>query len=102
MPPVSPFNVKVERTDPGDKMTVSWDIMTPEEAWGFIISYTVSYKKAEDESGKRQSMEKTASSTDSTLPIEDLDPGQDYIVTMWANTRAGMGKQSEPISTKGR
>ena len=96
MPPVPPSNIKVE-LDSNTKIIVTWDLLNPEEAWGFVTSYTVSYKKATDsDNGKEMSV----SGTDNSLQIGDLDPNQDYIIVMWANTTAGMGQRSKAISTK--
>jgi fibronectin type 3 domain-containing protein len=98
VPPVPPSNIKVEaESDTGTKLTVTWDALTPEEAWGFVTYYTVSYKKPTDfDTG----MEMSVSSTKNSLQIEGLDPNQDYVIVMWANTTTGMGQQSKPISTK--
>ena len=86
--------------DSGTKIRVSWDPLTPEEAWGFVTSYAVSYKK-DGESRKRQTMEKTVPGTESSTIIEGLDPNQDYFVSVRANTKAGMGNLSKPTSIKG-
>lgn len=99
-PPVSPSNIKVEKTDSGTKLGVSWDLMSPEDAWGFVVSYTVSYSK--DDERKRQGMEKTVPGTQNSIIIEDVDPSNDYSVVVWASTKTGMGKQSEATLTKGR
>ena len=99
-PPVSPSNIKVEKTDSGTKLGVSWDFMSPEDAWGFVVSYTVSYSK--DNECKRQGMEKTIPGTQNSIIIEDVDPRNDYSVVVWASTKTGMGKQSEATLTKGR
>lgn len=72
--------------------------MTPEEAQGFVISYTVSYKKEELQSD--EGLEKTVPGNRNSLFIDDLDSNQGYIIVMWANTTAGMGQSSKPISTK--
>ena len=98
MPPVPPSNIKAE-LDSNTKLTVTWDLLTPEEAWGNVTSYTVSYKKAtEPGNGK----EKTVSDTDNSLQIGDLEPDENYIIVMWANTTAGMGQNSKAleVSTK--
>ena len=96
MPPVPPSNIKVE-PDSNSKLTVTWDLLTPEEAWGFVTNYSVSYKKA-TESGNGIVMSVPA--TDNSVQIGDLDPNQDYVIVVWANTAAGMGQQSKPFSTK--
>ena len=98
VPPVPPSNIKVE-VESSTKLTVTWDLLTPEEAWGFVTSYTVSYKKA---IGSGSDVEMSVTGTKNTLQIGDLDPNQDYIIVMWANTSAGMGQQSKPLSTKSK
>ena len=97
MPPVAPSNIKVE-VESDTKITVSWDRLTPEDAWGFVLSYTVSYKKEEEDTGK--STEKTVDGTMNSVQIDNLDTNQGYIIVMWANTTAGMGQTSQQISTK--
>ena len=99
-PPVSPSNVKANKIDSGTKISVSWDPLTPEQAWGFVTSYTISYTK-EGEPQKRQTSEKTVPGSESSTVIEDLDPNQDYSVSVRGDTKAGAGKVSEPASTKG-
>lgn len=98
VPPVPPSNIKVE-AESDTKLTVTWDALTPEEAWGFVTYYTVSYKKATD-SETGLGVEMSVSGTKTSLQIEGLDPNQDYIIVMWANTTAGMGQQSKSITTK--
>lgn len=68
--------------------------MTPEEARGFVVSYTISYKKDE---GTADATEKTVDNTATFFLIDDLDPDQGYYIEMWANTAAGMGQKSIPI-----
>ena len=99
-PPVSPSNVKVDKIDSGTKISVSWEPLTPEQAWGFVTSYTISYSK-EGESRKRQTSEKTVPGNKNSTIIEGLDPNQDYSVSVRADTKAGAGKVSELTSTKG-
>ena len=103
MPPVSPSNIKVERIDSGTKMRVSWDPLTPEQAWGFVTNYTVSYyRKKSEERRKRQTLVKIIPGTDSSTIIEDLNPNYEYSVSVRADTKAGSGKASEPLSLQGR
>ena len=99
-PPVSPSNINVEKIESGTKIEVTWDLLTPEEAFGFVLSYIISYQK-EDHSRKRQIMHKTVPGTQNSVVIEDIDPNADYDVFVSASTKAGVGKQSEPSSTKG-
>lgn len=99
-PPASPSNIKVEKIDSGTRLGVSWDFMTPEDAWGFVVSYTVAYSK--EAKRKRQEMEKTVPRTQNSIIIDDVDPNNDYSVVVWASTKIGMGKRSEATSTKGR
>ena len=96
MPPVAPSNIKAE-AETDSKITVTWNLLSPEEAQGFVLSYTVSYKA---ESGLDDSMEKIVPGTRNTVLIEGLDANQEYTIVMWANTSAGMGQASSPISTK--
>ena len=96
MPPVSPSNIKVEKIDSGAKLRVSWDLLTPEEARGFVTDYIVSYRS---ESRKRQTSEKIVPGTESSTIIEGLDPNQEYSVVVRADTKAGKGETSEPVST---
>ena len=90
----------MDKIDSGTKISVSWEPLTPEQAWGFVTSYTISYSK-EGESQKRQTSEKTVPGTKNSTIIEGLDPNQDYSVSVRADTKAGAGKVSEPASTKG-
>ena len=46
-------------------------------------------------------MHKTVPGTQNSVVIEDIDPNADYDVFVSASTKAGVGKQSEPSSTKG-
>ena len=86
----------------GTTLSVSWDRLTPEQAFGFVTSYTISYSKEGGESQKkRQILEKTVPGTENSTVIGDLDPNQDYSVYVRADTKAGAGKVSEPTSTKG-
>ena len=43
-PPIPPANVEVNRTS-DTVMIVGWDLLTPEQARGFITSYTVVFSK---------------------------------------------------------
>ena len=90
----------MDKLDSGTKISVSWDPLTPEQAWGFVTNYTISYTK-EGEPQKRQTSEKTVPGTDNSTVIEGLDPNQDYSVSVRGDTKAGVGKMSEPASTKG-
>lgn len=76
--------------------------MTPEQAWGVVTNYTVSYKKESDKSQKRQTLEKVVPGTESSIIIEDLDPNHEYSVSVRADTKAGSGKVSKPVSTQGK
>ena len=98
MPPVPPSNIKVE-TEPNTKLTVTWDLLTPEEAWGFVTYYTVSYKKT---TSSDTGTETSVPGTDDSLQIDGLDQNQDYVIVMWANTTAGMGEKSKAISIKSK
>lgn len=99
-PPISPSNVKVEKIESGTKIAVTWDLLTPEQAWGFVANYTVSYQMhKEGKVNKRQIIEKTVPGTQNSLVIEDIDPKEEYTVVVWASTKTGMGKHSEPAST---
>ena len=102
MPPVSPSNIKAERIDSGTRMRVSWDPLTPEQAWGFVTNYTVSYRKKSEERRKRQTLVKIIPGTDSSTIIEDLNPNHEYSVSVRADTKAGSGKPSESLSIQGR
>lgn len=97
MPQNPPSNIKVEADSP-TKLRVSWDLMSPEEAQGFVVSYTVSYKK--EESQPDEGLQKTVPGDRNSLFVDDLDSNQGYSIVMWANTTAGMGEPSKPISTK--
>lgn len=97
MPPIPPANFKVE-VDSHTKLRASWDRLTPEEAQGFVVSYTVFYKK--EESQQDEGMEKSVPGTENSLFIENLDSNQGYSLMVWANTTVGMGQPSQPISTK--
>ena len=97
VPQIPPSNIKVEADSP-TKLRVSWDLMTPDEAQGFVVSYTVSYKKEELLSD--EGLQKTVPEDRNSLFIDDLDSNQGYSIVMWANTTAGMGEPSKPISTK--
>ena len=101
VPPVPPSNVKVEKINSDTKIRVLWDPLTPEEAWGFVVSYTVSYGKR---SQKRQIFEKSVviSGTESSAIIENLAPNQEYSVSVRASTKAGLGKDSEPTNFVGQ
>ncbi len=101
MPPVSPSNIKVEKLDSGTKIRVSWDPLTPEQAWGFVTIYTVSYKKKSEESRKRQTLDKIVPGNESSTIIQDLDPNHEYTVSVRAGTKAGNGKVSESVSIQG-
>ena len=79
---------------------VSWDLMTPEDAWGFVVNYTVSYSKGRI-LHKKQNIEKTVPGTENSLIIEDVDPNDDFFIVVWASTKAGKGEVSEPITTIG-
>ena len=91
-PPISPSNIKVDKM--GSKMSVSWDPLTPEQARGFVTSYTIAYAK-EGGSRKRQILEKVVPGTENSTVIEGLDPNQDYSVSIRANTKAGGVKVSD-------
>ena len=101
VPPVSPSNIKVEKFNSGTKIRVSWDPLTPEQAWGFVTNYTVSYKKKSDKSRKRQTLEKIVPGNESSTIIEGLDPNHEYSVSVRAGTNAGNGKVSESVSIQG-
>ena len=92
-PPIAPPNIKVEVSN--DKLLVTWDLLTPQQAWGFVTNYTVSYGKGEEES---DTTEKTVDAGTNSYLIEDIDPNQDYVIVLWANTTVGMGQPSSPIT----
>lgn len=100
VPPVPPSNVKTEKIDSGTKIRVSWDPLSPEQAWGFVTSYTVSYTKEGVSRRKRQTLDKAVPGRDTSTIIDGLDPSQDYSISVRADTKIGAGKPSEPISTK--
>ena len=95
-PPVSPSHVSANKVNSGKAIEVSWQLLTPEEAWGFVKNYTISYRKESEPEGN----EIIVPGTDSSVMITGVDPNHHYMVVIWASTKAGTGKQSNPISTR--
>ena len=101
MPPVPPANISAQKNDSSKEIHVTWELLTPEQALGFVENYTVSYSMdAAQHLIKKQSYEVTISGTKNSVVIQDVDPRHDYTVIMWATTKAGMGKHSNPILAK--
>ena len=86
-------------------MDVSWVPLTLEEARGFITGYTVTYTAEEDEERRRQlskrdhdSGSETVLGDQSSVTISGLDPDAQYSVTVAAETAAGRGFVSVPVT----
>ena len=91
VPSVSPSGVRVERLN-STAMNVSWTLLTLEEARGFVIYYTVSYRKDE---GMAKRTTESVVVQQSSVVIGGLDPGSSYLVSVSASTSAGNGEMSE-------
>ena len=96
VPSVSPSGVRVERLN-STAMNVSWTLLTLEEARGFVISYTVSYKKDEGMAKRTTESVVVPGGEQSSVVIGGLDPGSSYLVSVSASTSAGTGEMSEEI-----
>ena len=76
-------------------MFVSWDPIPLTESRGFIINYTVTYQS--------QTMEQDALAvkipgTLNSVVISNLQPSEQYTVTVSATTSAGEGSASDPVT----
>ena len=103
VPNMAVANVVVDRTSPVT-MDVSWRPLTLSEARGFVTFYSIAYTPAPN-SRRRQAppqdiMHVNASADSSSVTIEGLNGNLAYSVMVSANTRAGMGPQSEPVTTE--
>ena len=99
-PSIAPADVNTERLN-GTHMTVTWTVLTLEQARGFITGYTVSYEPASNTGGRRKRDSEETSVSEPPAPIGGLSPNLAYSVTVRANTAAGAGVSSEPITASG-
>ncbi len=76
---------------------VSWKPLTLSEARGFITFYTIEYYPSPNNK-KRQApsdiMRVNVSADSSSAIIDGLDESRDYVVQVFASTRAGSGETS--------
>ena len=82
-------------------MDVSWIPLTLEEARGFVTGYTVTYTAEEEEKRRKRdhdSGSETVPGDESSVAIDGLDPDAQYSVSVAAETAAGVGVPSEPMT----
>ena len=93
--PRAPEDVTVERLNE-THMMVSWSALTPEEARGYLISYTVHYWPV---SNTELVVTITTPPDTTRKVIGGLVSGEEYVVAVSATTGAGNGPRSSEIST---
>ena len=93
--PRAPEGVDVERLNE-THMNVSWSALTPEEARGHLISYTVHYWPV---SNTELVTNITTPPDTTSVVIGGLMSGEEYVVTVSATTGAGNGPWSSEVST---
>ena len=105
-PSRAPQDVSVVRTS-GTVITVSWTLLTLEEARGFI-QYEVTYRSANGQRKRQESCSSSpciVSSSSDSVEITGLDPGTAYSVSVRARNIADpalVGEPSEPMTVEGK
>ena len=93
--PRAPGDVVVMRLNE-THMMVSWSALTPEEARGHLINYTVHYWPV---SNTELVINKTIPPDTTSVVIHGLVSGEEYVVAVSATTGAGNGPRSSEVST---
>ena len=73
---------------------VMWTLLSPEEARGVILNYTLTYTNGPD-------TRKTISvpPTQNRAVLSELKPGEYYLMYIFASTSAGMGCSTDTMAT---
>ncbi len=91
--PPAPSTISVIRLN-GTHMNVSWRPIPLTESNGFIEEYRISYSRSISTKRKRQIGTINVRSNVSYIIIGNLNPSNQYSVTVSAQTSAGSGEQS--------
>ena len=98
VPNISPQNVAGVRTSE-TSMTILWIKLTLVEARGYILNYTIAYYPLQNTTQQNSIiMYKVVDSEFSSTTIDGLDANSAYIVQVSANTVAGSGPLSTPLT----
>ena len=89
----------MERTS-ATTMAVSWNLLSPVQARGFVKNYTIFYSPASARNKRQQTdvMSKTVDENTNNIVIDGLDESLTYSVQISADTAAGTGPRSMAIS----
>ena len=79
-------------------LEVSWIPLTLEEARGFIRSYAVTLTSGGDRRKKRAVEVEEVPGDQTSISFPGLDSNREYSVSVAAETAAGVGVSSEPVS----
>ena len=98
VPNISPQNVAGVRTSE-TSMTIFWIKLTLVKARGYILNYTIVYYPSQNTTQQNSIiMYKVVDSEFSSTTIDGLDKNSAYIVQVSANTAAGSGSLSTPLT----
>ena len=91
--PCAPRDVRVTQLNVSH-VEVMWSLLSPEEARGVILYYTLTYTNDPD-------TRKTISvpPTQNRAVLSELKPGEKYSVNVSASTSAGMGNSTATTAT---
>ena len=91
--PSAPRDVRVTQLNVSH-VEVMWSLLSPEEARGVILNYTLTYTNGPD-------TRKTISvpPTQNRAVLSELKPGEKYSVYVSASTSAGMGNSTATTAT---
>ena len=106
----TPGNVGVQREGDGSSMTVTWDLLSPVEAKGFLEFYQVAYMQSTTQRKRQVTTCLQAPAVcmqspcqvcpnQSMVTIGGLVGSATYSVTVGARNGAGQGTVSEPVSS---
>ena len=106
----APSNVRVQREGDGSSMIVTWDLLSPVEARGFLEFYQVAYMQSTTQRKRQVTTCLQAPAVcmqspcqvcpnQSMVTIGRLNESAAYSVTVAARNGAGLGTVSEPVSS---
>ena len=92
----APSDIRINRLN-GSHMAISWDLVSLEEARGFVINHVIDYDAQTDNSRRKRASLRVNVSDGASAVIGGLDVAVEYSVTVSAETVAGVGVTSEPV-----
>ena len=91
--PSAPRDVRVTQLNVSH-VEVMWSLLSPEEARGVILNYTLTYTIGPD---TRKT--KSVPPSQNRAVLSELKPGEYYLMYIFASTSAGMGRSTATIAT---